>query len=220
MGPGMTGTGTLAALVRPPRGEPQGALVMLHGRGADERDLHGLLDLLDPERRLFGVTPRAPLSLPPGGAHWYAVHRIGFPDPATFKGTLPLAAAWLDDFLADNGVSPERMVIGGFSQGAVMSYALALGAGRPTPAAVIGLSGFIPTVEGFELDLDRPGLPVAVGHGTLDPVIGVEWGRDARDRLSAGGLDVHYHESASGHSIDPGLLRELPAWIERALPTS
>jgi phospholipase/carboxylesterase len=108
-------------------------------------------------------------------------------------------------------------VIGGFSQGAVMSFALGLGAGRPTPAAVIGLSGFIPTVEGFELDLDRPGLSVAVGHGTLDPVIGVEWGHDARDRLSAAGLDVHYQESPIGHSIDPALLRELPAWITRAL---
>ncbi len=213
----MNETHTLAALVRPARGEPRGALVLLHGRGADERDLHGLLDLLDPERRLVGVTPRAPLALPPGGAHWYAVRRIGFPDPATFHGTLPLAAAWLDGFLGDNGVPPERTVIGGFSQGAVMSYALALGAGRPTPAAVIGLSGFIPTVEGFELDLDRPGLPVTVGHGTLDPVIGVEWGHDARDRLSAAGLDARYHESASGHTIDPALLRELPAWIERAL---
>ena len=64
----------IAHLKRPAVGEPEGLLVLLHGRGADERDLFPLLDLLDPERRLLGVTPRGPLSLPPGGAHWYAVY--------------------------------------------------------------------------------------------------------------------------------------------------
>ena len=72
--------------------------------------------------------------------------------------------------------------------GAVMSYALGLGAGRPRPAAIMALSGFIPEVEGFELDLGKAaGLPVAIGHGTHDPVISVEFGRDARDRLTARG---------------------------------
>ena len=86
----------------------------------------------------------------------------------------------------------ERTVIGGFSQGAVMSYALGLGArSARRPPGIIALSGFIPTVAGFSLDLEsRRGLPVAIGHGTLDPVIGVEFGRDARDRLTRRRLDV------------------------------
>lgn len=209
--------GGLEHRIRPAGGEPDGALVLLHGRGADENDLFPLLDVLDPGRRLVGVTPRAPLTLPPGGAHWYQVWRIGFPEPATFFATYPVAAAWLDDLLDAIGVAIERTVIGGFSQGAVMSYALGLAAGRPSPAAIIGLSGFVPTIEGFELDLDRPGLPVLVAHGTQDAVIGVEWGRDARDRLGAAGLDVRYHEGPIGHSLDPGLLRALPAWVEASL---
>src|SRR4029450_3123659 len=57
---------------RPPAGEPEGLLVLFHGRGADEHDLYPVLDLLDPDRRLLGVTPRGPLSLPPGRAHWDA----------------------------------------------------------------------------------------------------------------------------------------------------
>ncbi len=61
--------------------------MLLHGRGTSELDLLPLLDELDPERRLVGVTPRGPLSLPPGGAHWYAVRQIGYPDPATFDAT-------------------------------------------------------------------------------------------------------------------------------------
>ena len=66
-------------------------------------------------------------------------------------------------------------MIGGFSQGAVMAYALALAKGRPSPAGLLAMSGFIPEVEGFELDLARPGLPIAITHGTLDPIIGVEF---------------------------------------------
>ena len=78
----------------------------------------------------------------------------------------------------------------------------------------MALSGFIPTVEGFELDLDRPGLAVAIGHGGHDPVIGAEWGRDARDRMTAAGANVLFRETPlMGHSIDPAFLPELTAWL-------
>jgi phospholipase/carboxylesterase len=208
---------TLEARIRPADGAPQGALVLLHGRGADELDLFPLLDYFDPERRLVGATPRAPLALPPGGRHWYAFLRVGFPDPETFGAVYPAAAEWLDAFLGDRGLAHDRLVLGGFSQGAVMTYALGLGAGRPRPAALIALSGFVPTVAGFELDLSPPLPPVAIGHGTLDPVIGVEFGRAARDLLRGAGADVTYRESPIPHTIDPEFARELPAWIERRL---
>ena len=208
----------LERLVRPATGDPEGLLALFHGRGADERDLYPLLDVLDPDRRLLGVTPRGPLRLPPGGAHWYAVHEIGFPDPDTFSATYAAAAAWLDELQAETGLSPERTVLGGFSQGAVMTYALSLSAGRPRPAALVALSGFMPSVPGFELELTPPLPPVAIGHGVLDGVIGVEWGRDARARLEEAGGDVLYRESPHlAHSIDPEVLRELPSWIQRAL---
>jgi phospholipase/carboxylesterase len=193
----------------------------MHGRGVHEHDLFPLLDELDPDRRLLGVTPRAPLMLPPGGYHWYAVHRIGFPDPASFHETYPVAAGWLDDLLGSNGLGSERLLLGGFSQGAVMSYALGLGAGRPTPAGIVAFSGFMPTVEGFELDLSKAaGLPVAIGHGEYDPIIGVEWGRDARERLEAAGAQVTYRESPMPHAIDPGYVRELRDWVRKTLDIS
>ncbi len=199
---------------RPAAGEPEGLLVLFHGRGADEYDLVPLLDHLDPGRRLLGVTPRGPLHLPPGGAHWYAVHEIGFPDPTTFTETFERASAWLDSLAAEAGVPPERTVLGGFSQGAVMTFALGLGAGRPRPAAMIALSGFVPTVPGFELDLTPPLPPIAIGHGALDPVISVEWGRRARDLLESAGASPAYAESPHlGHSIDPAFLREIASWL-------
>jgi phospholipase/carboxylesterase len=211
----------MQSLYRPSADEPRGALVLFHGRGADEHDLFPLLDILDPERQLVGGTARGPLSLPPGGAHWYAVRRVGYPDPDTFHSTYPEVAGWLDTFLAEQGVPPERAVLGGFSQGSVMSYALGLGAGRPRPAGIMALSGFIPEVEGFQLDLGKaPGLPVAIGHGTHDPVIPVEFGRDARERLEAAGAQVTYRESPMPHTIDPGFLRELSGWTRETVASA
>jgi phospholipase/carboxylesterase len=215
----VAGLDSLVHRVRPPAGDPAGALVLLHGRGVDENDLFPLLDLLDPERRLLGATPRAPLQLPPGGNHWYVVQRIGFPDPRTFFPTYERVADWLDTLLAENGLSHDRLVLGGFSQGAVMAYALGLGKGRPRPAGIVALSGFIPEVEGFELDLsDLEGYPVAIGHGTHDPIIGVEFGRDAKERLEAAGADVTYRESPMPHSVDPDYLQELAGWVRRVVP--
>jgi phospholipase/carboxylesterase len=163
---------------------------------------------------LLGVTPRGPLSLPPAGAHWYVVKRIGFPDPATFHPTYELLTGWLDGLLAEHGIDHSRTVLGGFSQGTVMSYAMGLGAGRPQPAGLIALSGFMPTVEGFELDLaDRSGFPVAIGHGAGDPVIGVEFARDARERLEAAGAAVTYEEHPGGHHVDPRFVSGLAEWL-------
>ena len=200
---------------RAAREPADGTLVLLHGRATDEDDLLPVIDAVDPERRLDGLTPRGPFTLPPGGYHWYGpVVRVGFPNKETFEQSFALLSDWLDAT-----VDLERTVLGGFSQGSVMAYALGLGAGRPPPAGVLAMSGFLPVVEGFELDLEgRRGLPVAIAHGTHDPVITVQFGHEARDRLSAAGLDVLYRESPVGHGVDPRGIDELRAWLARTLP--
>jgi phospholipase/carboxylesterase len=208
----------ITRILREPESTPAGALVLMHGRGADADDLEPLLDRLDPARHLLGVFPRGPLTLPPGGRHWYVVRQVGFPDPATFLPTFDELAEHLDELLAERNLSWKETALGGFSQGAVMSYALALAAGRPRPAAILAFSGFIPSVEGFDLALaDRAGLPVSISHGTLDPVIGVGFGRDARERLSATGLAVRYREDPVGHTISPGALAQARAVLADAL---
>jgi phospholipase/carboxylesterase len=213
----VSGEASLEHLVRPAEGRADGALVLFHGRGTSEHDLYPLLDMLDPERRLVGVTPRGPLTLPPGGAHWYVVRQVGYPDPGTFGPTFARASGWLEDLAAETGILPERTVLGGFSQGAVMAHALGLGTGRPRPAGIVALSGFIPVVEGFEPDLSPPLPPVAIGHGTLDPVISVEFGRRARAILEEAGADVLYRESPIPHTIDPRFLDELRGWVRAAV---
>lgn len=206
--------------IRPADGAPEGALVLLHGRGTSEHDLQPLGDALDPERRLAVVTPRAPLRLAgQPGAHWYVVQRVGYPDPGTFRPTAERLGAWLDALPDALGVPWSRTVLGGFSQGTAMSYALGLGAGRPAPAGLLALSGFIPEVPGFEIALeDRAGFPVAIAHGSLDPVIAVDFGRAARDRLTAAGADVLYRESPVPHTVDPALVPELRDWLARTIP--
>jgi phospholipase/carboxylesterase len=198
----------LHALERRADGEAAGALVLLHGRGADEHDLFPLLDALDPDRRLHGLTPQAPLSLPPGGRHWYPLAGIPTPPREPFEASLAELASFVD------ALPYERIVVGGFSQGCVMSYALSLGAGRPRPAALLALSGFVPRVPGFELDLEPPFPPIVIAHGTYDPVIPVTFGHEARDLLTGAGAAVEYRESPIEHWIDPQLiplLREVVA---------
>ncbi len=203
----------LVRLQRPAAGEPAGSLVLLHGRGADERDLFPLLDELDPERRLLGLTPRGPLSLPPGGAHWYRLAGIPTPDHDTFWPSFELLSGLLDEL-------PRPIVLGGFSQGAVMSWALGLGRGAAArPAAIVALSGFLPVVEGLELDVTGlDGHPIAIGHGTYDDVISVQYGRQARQFVQEAGADLLYREYPLPHTIDPGFLPELRDLVERVTP--
>ena len=205
-----TARSPIESMVRAPStGSPSGALILIHGRGADAGDLEPLLSILDPDRRLLGVFPRGPLSLPPGGRHWYVVREIGFPDRDPFLPAFAELSEHIDGVLAEHGLDWDRTAVGGFSQGAGMSYALGLGSGRPRPAAILAFSGFVPTVEGLELDLgSRAGLPVSIAHGSLDPVIGVEFGRQARTLLEGAGLDVDYREDPVGHTITPGGLAQ------------
>lgn len=197
--------------------KPDGVLVLLHGRGADENDLYPLINVFDPQRRLVGVTPRAPLQLPPGGFHWYVGGGIPTPERDSFLETYELLGRWLAALSEHLEIPFAKILLGGFSQGTVMTHAMVWGAGRPKPAGVLAFSGFMPEVAGFDLDLQgRQGLPVAIGHGTLDNVIGVQWGRQARERLQSSGADLTYQESVMGHTIDSEFANSLSGWVASA----
>jgi phospholipase/carboxylesterase len=212
--------GDIDVRVREPDGDPEGALVLNHGRGADENDLYPLLDELDPERRLLAVTTGAPLrGVPPGGRHWYVVERIGYPQAETFSRSYAMLGETVDGLLAEHGIGHARAVYGGFSQGTVMSWALALGAGRPAPAGVIALSGFIPTVEGWEPDFaSRPDLRAYIHHGATDPIIVADFGRDAARRLQEANLEVEYEETDAGHWLPPEIVPRMRDFVSAVLP--
>ena len=204
---------------RPPAGEPQGLLILHHGRGTDELDLLPLADALDPDRRLQVVSVRAPLTLPGSpGYHWYVVRRVGHPEAESFQNSFGELSAAHDELWQRYEVDPSRTILGGFSMGTVMSYSLGLAPSRPVPGGILAFSGFLPTVEGWEPELEsRRRVPAFIAHGRYDPVISVEFARAARQRLETAGLPVTYHEFDGPHAIDPALLGPASAWIQNTL---
>jgi len=204
---------------RPAGGEPKGLLVLHHGRGTDENDLIGLADLFDPKQRLHVVTPRAPNPGPDSlGYRWYEPGGLGFPEPESFRAAYAKLAALHDELWERTNLSPSQTILGGFSQGASMCYALGLGADRPAPAGILAMSGFMPAVEGSEPNLsDRAGTKVLIAHGTNDPLLEIRFATGPRDELQAAGLAVEYHESPSAHHIDPRTLPSIAEWITDTL---
>ena len=200
---------------RPATADATGLLVLHHGRGTSEQDLLGLADVLDPDRRLHVAAPRGPLTLEGWpGFHWYAVPRVGYPDPVTFRAAYDGLAAFHDALWERTGLGPDRTVLGGFSMGSVMSYALGLGADRPAPAGILAFSGFIPTVEGWSPDLaSRQTLRAFIAHGRQDPVMDVAFARTAKELLGTAGIDVAYHESDAAHHIDPAHVPAAVDWL-------
>jgi phospholipase/carboxylesterase len=206
MGASQGATSELLFGERAPAGEAEGLLVLHHGRGSDEHELLRAADVLDPQRRLHVITPRGPLA-PEGtsGRHWYLVDSPGHPDRASFGDSYAALSELLEDRWRCTGIAPERTILGGFSMGAVMSYTLGLGSGRPRPAGILAISGFLPAIEGWQADLPaRSGLPVLIAHGV-------------RDRLLGAGLEVSYCESEVSHRIDPRLLADAATWVSGAL---
>jgi phospholipase/carboxylesterase len=211
----------LTYLERPAAAEAAGLLVLHHGRGSDEHDLFGLADVLDPQRRLHVVTPRAPLTLGGPGYHWYVVPRVGYPDHDTFHSAYAKLAAFHDELWQRTGIAPADTVFGGFSMGSVMSYSLGLGRERPAPAGILAFSGFVPVVDDWQPELaGRQDAHAFIAHGRRDPVMEVGFARRAKELLEAGGLDVEYHESEAGHHIDPEHVPAAVAWLGRTLPAA
>jgi phospholipase/carboxylesterase len=204
---------------RPSRDHPRALLVLHHGRGSDERDLLPLADALDPDRLCHVVSVRAPLRLPGSpGYHWYVVPRVGHPDPHTFHDSYRLLAGLHDELRERTGLGPEQAILGGFSMGTVMSYALGLGADRPPPVGILAFSGFIPTVEGWSPDLTgHRESRVFISHGRWDPVINVSFGQRARDLLEGAGFTVDYRESDADHSIEPHEVHRAASWLTRTI---
>jgi phospholipase/carboxylesterase len=109
-------------------------------------------------------------------------------------------------------------VFGGVSMGSVMSYSLGLGPDRPAPAGLLAVSGFIPTVDGWQPSLaDRTDTRAFIAHGRQDPIMDVAFARQARELLEAGGLPVDYHESDAGHHIDPSHVQPAVDWLRATL---
>ncbi len=193
---------------------PFPALLLLHGRGANELDLLPLAEELDP--RLFVISVRAPIPFFEGFA-WYQIGNVGDPEPASFDASLAALQQFVSELSTAYPIDPSRIYALGFSQGAVMAGSLLLT--RPElVAGTIMLSGYLPIDRIQPVDETRLAhRPVFVAHGTADPLIPIAWGRQVRDFFSRVGVDLTYREYPIAHYIGAEEIQDVAHWLRGIL---
>jgi phospholipase/carboxylesterase len=205
---------TLRYLIHIPSGradsEPMPTILLMHGRGADAHDLADLAPLLD-------VAPGCRFVLPNAPRPWEAAPGMTFgwtwfdgwpPDAASVAASRELLLKFIDEI--KERYPTTALIIAGFSQGAMMSLEVGL---RTDAVALIAMSGGL-----YERHLPETlsPVPVFIGHGTIDDVVPISYGRRARLVLEEKGFDVDYHEYPMGHQIVMEEMEDVRAFIARA----
>lgn len=192
-------------------------LLLVHGYGADEQDLGGLLPHLDPEGKFCVVMPRGPEAAAgtPGFA-WYSWSPQGEFDPTAFMSSLDALDDLLDEACEEQGFERSQALVAGFSQGAGMMIALALRfSERPRPIGVLAMSPALPGLDVFNADWDAGAeLPILIQHGDQDLLVPVARARQLARALEGHGVPVVYSEYPMGHQVALESIRHARAWIE------
>jgi phospholipase/carboxylesterase len=202
-----------AAETRPP------LLVLLHGIGSNEEDLFGLTPYLD--GRFLVASARAPIEMWPGGYGWFNIEftpRGMLADIEQAKRSLRALPGFVDELVGAYGADADRVYLMGFSQGAMMSLALALTAPERVAGAVL-MSGRFPA-QALERDPDEralEGKPFMVTHGIHDPVLPIAEGRAVRDKLSVLPVELTYREYPMAHEVSLESLKDVTEWLSRKL---
>jgi phospholipase/carboxylesterase len=194
-------------------------VVMLHGFGANMRDLAGLAPSINRDGYVYSC-PNAPIpfNLGPGmtGYGWHPPR--GEATPEDFQQAEDLVAGYFDEVFEQLKASPGQVVLLGFSQGGGMTYRCGLG--RPELfAGLVALSASLP-----DPNVLRPKLPedrnqaIFIAHGDHDPMIGMDTAQAARRFLEEEGYSPSYHEYSMGHEIPPAVLADLAPWLAETLP--
>ena len=194
-------------------------LLLVHGFGADERDLGGLLPYLDPDGRFVTVLPRGPIGLP--GMPGFAWYDFGLPPAerdAAFADSLGQLDDLLDEAAAEHDLPRGEAIVGGFSQGAGLTLALALRRGdRAHPLGVLALSPALPeaSLDGIDPDWDAAAkIPVLLQHGTHDPLVPVARSRELARELEEHGVPVVYTEYPMEHQVALESVQKARSWVD------
>jgi phospholipase/carboxylesterase len=184
--------------------------LLLHGRGADEMDLIGLADAIDP--RLTIVSARGLYRLGFGYA-WYEMPRIGSPDPVTIRASIDKLDKFIPEIIEAYDIDPQRLYLMGFSQGGILASALALlmpGRFR----GVIMHSSYVATTADLPIQPEAVrGLPFFLAYGKYDGIIPIALGRAGAEYLREAGADLTYVEYPIGHQISEESLYDLSEWL-------
>ncbi len=213
---------SLYHLVRKPKINTEKAplLIMLHGYGSNEEDLFSFADELPGEFLILSL--RAPYPMPPYGHAWYAIHWDNndgkFSDDAQAIESREKISAFIDEAIENYPVDPDNVTLVGFSQGCILSFAVALSYPQKVKN-IIGLSGYInPDIikEGFRNN-DFSELSAYSSHGTQDQVIPITWARKTKPLLDSLGIENEFSEFPVGHGVAPQNFMELKKWLEKRL---
>lgn len=218
-----TGKFSLSHLAREPQAAGRQArpplLLLLHGIGSNEEDLMGLAPYLD--GRFLVASARAPVVMGPGAYGWFNIEftpRGMLADIEQAKRSLSALPGFVDELVEAYGADAGRVYLMGFSQGAMMSLALALTEPERVAGAVL-MSGRFPA-QALEREPDVRALaakPFIVTHGLYDPVLPVAEGRAVRDKLKELAVELTYHEYPMGHEVSMESLKDIAAWLTRQL---
>ncbi len=205
-------------LVREPKiiKEKNPLLLLLHGYGSNEEDLFAFASEL-PEN-YYVVSARAPYDLQPYGHAWYAINfdadQNKFTDNEQAIESRDLITKFLNQLESELPIDYQNVTLIGFSQGSILSYAIALTYPEKIKN-VIALSGYLhPEIMPENLEgKNFSHLKMFVSHGSQDQVIPVQWARQAPDFLKNLGIEVTYKEYPIGHGVSPQNFRDLINWL-------
>ena len=199
------------------------AVVLLHGYGASMNDLAGLSTMLDRTGYLY-FFPNAPISIQiePDMIGYAWTPSRGSADAHTAERAAEraeeLLVGFFDELAERHDVTDGGIVMGGFSQGGMMTYRF----GLPRPdkfAGLVVLSGRVPNPDGLPSRLPEfRDQPVFVAHGTQDEMIGIQAARDSREFLASNGYEPAYHEYHMGHAINDEVMADLGSWLRNVMP--
>ncbi|MFN8455814.1 MAG: alpha/beta fold hydrolase [Anaerolineae bacterium] len=209
---------SLIHLIRPPQGEPAAKpplLLLLHGVGSHERDLFELAPYFD--ERFFIVSARAPLTLGYESFAWFHVQFTSTGpviNPAEAESSRQTLLHFLTELVEAYRVDPQRIYLCGFSQGAIMSFSLALTQPQRV-AGIVAMSGrILPEVLPLLAPpADLTHLPIMVVHGLYDNVLPIQYGRASQQRLSELPVNLTYREYPMGHQISAESLADIQQWL-------
>ena len=209
---------SLDYLVRPSTLKENAPLLLLfHGYGSDENDLFSFASEL-PEEFLI-ISAKAPYPMQPYGNAWYAINfdaeKGKWSDNEQAKQSRDLIANFIDEILAKYNADSDNVTLLGFSQGAILSYAVAFTYPEKVKN-VIALSGYINT-DLFELKAPETykNLNFYCSHGSVDQVIPVGWARQTQPFMEQLGTNYKYSEFPVGHGVAPQNFYEFREWLNK-----
>jgi phospholipase/carboxylesterase len=191
-------------------------ILLLHGYGSNEEDLFSFATELPEE--YYIISARAPYDLQYGSYAWYAINfdadQNKFSDHEQAKVSRDIIAGFIDELVANYPIDATQIALVGFSQGSILSYAVALSYPEKVQK-VVAMSGYLnlEIVAEDYLKNNFTNLKIFASHGTVDQVIPVEWARKTPAILENLGINITYKEYPVGHGVAPQNFYDFKNWL-------